>query len=243
MPSPGAPLLRGERHFHWRGGDMSRVEALSDAVFAFALTLLVVSLAVPSTFDELLQAVKGFPAFAACFALLIWIWYHHFLFHRRFGLETGGIVWLNAALLFTVLFYVYPLKFMAAFLSKLVTGDMAGVSAALDRDQGPALMVFYAGGFTAIFLMLAVLNGLAYKRRESLKLDAAERLITRQEIRMHLLSAGVGVLALAITALGPGAVAWAGLSFALLGPLHAVHGAISGRAIERAAVVAGPQTR
>jgi hypothetical protein len=31
------PVLRGERHFEWRGGDVSRVEALSDAVFAFAL--------------------------------------------------------------------------------------------------------------------------------------------------------------------------------------------------------------
>lgn len=229
------PVLRGERYFEWRGGDVSRVEALSDAVFAFALTLLVVSLAVPSTFDELLVAVQGFPAFAACFALLIWIWHHHFLFHRRFGLETGGIVWLNAALLFTVLFYVYPLKFMAGFLSSLFTGDVEAVQSALRRDQAQALMVYYAGGFTAIFLMLAVLNGLAYRRRDALGLDAVERMIARQEIRMHLLSASVGLLALAITALGPRAVAWAGISFGLLGPLHALHGAISGRAIERAA--------
>ena len=28
--------LRGERHFRWRGGEVSRVEGLSDAVFALS---------------------------------------------------------------------------------------------------------------------------------------------------------------------------------------------------------------
>ena len=34
-------VLRGERDFHWRGGDVSRLEGLSDGVFALALALLV----------------------------------------------------------------------------------------------------------------------------------------------------------------------------------------------------------
>ena len=38
--------------FRLRGlGEVSRVEALSDGVIAFAITLLVVSLEVPRTFD------------------------------------------------------------------------------------------------------------------------------------------------------------------------------------------------
>jgi uncharacterized membrane protein len=228
-------MLRGERYFEWRGGEVSRIETLSDAVFAFALTLLVVSLEVPGTFDELLIAVQGFPAFAACFALLIWIWYHHFLFHRRYGLETPGIVWVNAALLFTVLFYVYPLKFMAGLLQGSFFGDATTARAALEPEQAPALMLFYAGGFTAIFVMLAVLNVIAYRRRDLLGLNPTECLVARQEVRMHLISAGVGIFALVLTALGPRAVPWAGLSFFLLGPLHGIHGAITGREIERSA--------
>ena len=40
----------GEGNFRWRGKEISRIEGLSDAVFGFAITLLVVSLEVPKKF-------------------------------------------------------------------------------------------------------------------------------------------------------------------------------------------------
>ena len=46
------PPRRGARqHFRWRGNEVSRVEGFTDAVFAFAVTLLVVALEVPQTFE------------------------------------------------------------------------------------------------------------------------------------------------------------------------------------------------
>lgn len=63
-----------DRGFRWRGGEISRLEGLSDAVFAFAVTLLVVSLEVPETFNELLRVLRGFFAFAVCFSILFWVW-------------------------------------------------------------------------------------------------------------------------------------------------------------------------
>ena len=55
-----------------RGNEVSRIEGFSDAVLGFTVTLLVV-----------------FPAFAATFALICWIWYEHHLFFRRYDLEDG----------------------------------------------------------------------------------------------------------------------------------------------------------
>src|SRR5689334_20313949 len=98
--------------FRIRSREVSRLEGLSDAVFGFAITLLVVSLEVPNTFDELMTLMRGFVAFAASFAVLIMIWYEHYTFFRRYGLEDLWIIVLNSALLFVVVLYIYPLKFM-----------------------------------------------------------------------------------------------------------------------------------
>ena len=76
-------MLPARRH------DISRLEAFSDAVFAFALTLVVVSLDVPKSYDELMALMAGFVPFAASFALLTWIWYEHNVFFRRYGLQAA----------------------------------------------------------------------------------------------------------------------------------------------------------
>ena len=80
----------------WPKREVLRLEGFSDAVFAFALTLLVVSLETPRTFDDLLATLKGAPAFAVCFALFWIIWKEHHRFFQRYGLDDTRIIVLNA---------------------------------------------------------------------------------------------------------------------------------------------------
>ena len=88
-----------------RHHEVSRLEGFSDAVFGFALTLLVVSLEVPQDMDALEHQMWGFVGFAAMFAMVCWIWYEHNKFFRRYGLQDAWTVFLNAVLLFVVLLW------------------------------------------------------------------------------------------------------------------------------------------
>ena len=233
-------LIPGERDFRWRGGDVSRIEALSDAVFALAMTLLVVTLEVPRTYDEMIAAFRLLPVFAVCFAILIMCWYFHFLFHRRYGLEDPVTVAINATLLFVILFYVYPLKFLFTVLYEewfggaTAIGPAGGTSQpAILVSQMPALMMLYSGGFAGIFLLFALLEIHAFRRRDELQLDERERLINRLTLRSHLISVGFGVTSMLMAAASPRLVPWAGLIYCLIGPAQGLHGHFSGRAVER----------
>src|SRR5579862_9893326 len=112
-----------EDGFRLRSHEISRIEGLSDAVFAFAVTLLIISLEVPRTFAELYDAMHGFLPFAISFAMLMQIWHSQYQWFRRYALEDTVSVILNCTLLFLVLFYVYPLKFL---FTMLVNGIMGG---------------------------------------------------------------------------------------------------------------------
>src|ERR1700710_2418304 len=81
--------------FKLRGHEVRRIEAFSDAVFAFAVTLLIVSLEVPKSFEELMITMRGFFAFGVSFALLMMIWYEQNVFFRRYGMDDLRTVVLN----------------------------------------------------------------------------------------------------------------------------------------------------
>src|SRR5215471_978624 len=142
-----------EKGFQWRGGEIARIEGLSDAVFAFAVTLLVVSLEVPKTFTELMTVMRGFFAFAICFALLLQVWHEQYRYFRRYNLQDSTSTFLNCVLLFLVLFYVYPLKFLFTLLVngwlgfgtrvKLPGGGWENM---IEMDQLPHLMAIFSGG-------------------------------------------------------------------------------------------------
>src|ERR1700689_5032355 len=142
-------LILPEKYFRWRAGEITRLEAFCDVIFGFAITLLVVSLEVPHTYAELMADMRGFLPFAACFAQLAMIWRTHYRFSRRYGLEDPYTVFLNVVLLFLVLFYVYPLKFVFTLLFSEIMGS--DVNANLGWHEGSVLMGIYAIGFAAVF--------------------------------------------------------------------------------------------
>ena len=217
----------GEKDFRWRGEDVSRIEGFSDAVFAFAVTLLVVSLEVPKTFDELLATMRGFFGFAICFYLLLIVWYEHYKYFRRYGLNDTQTLWLNAALLFIMLMYVYPLKFLFTYLIDLLFGFAQ--SEKIEASQVPLLMVVYGAGFVAVQILFLLMYLRAYSLRDALELDARELSVTREEVQSCLLNISVGLASVAIAVLGGAAtISWAGYVYVLLFPLQTINGRVMG---------------
>lgn len=131
--------------FRYRAKEVSRLEAFSDVIFGFALSLIVISLEVPKTFDALMETMRGILPFSFCFFIFIGLWMQHHEFFRRYALQDKGTIWLNVALLFVILFYVYPMKFMFVLMARELTGARVSMAA----DQARTLFTIYGIGFAA----------------------------------------------------------------------------------------------
>ena len=219
-----------------RRHEITRLEAFSDAVFAFALTLLVVSLEVPRSYEALMALMRGFVPFACCFAILVRIWYEHTTFFRRYALDDALSVALNAALLFVVLFYVYPLKYLFTAIFSLFLPAAHQIEPITDTQVG-RIMVIYGAGYLAISLLFAALYARSLRSRDALALGPLEVFDARTKRTAHLFDGGVAVLSIAWALLAPARLKpIAGFVYFLIGIVQWIHGARSGR--RRAALTA-----
>ncbi len=217
-----------EKHFRWRAGEITRLEAFCDVVFGFAITLLVVSLEVPHSFVELMNVMRGFLPFAACFAQFILIWVTHYRFSRRYGLEDPYTVFLNVVLLFLVLFYVYPLKFLFTHL----LGGIAGLQGLenISLQDASVLMRVYGLGFAAVFALFAMMYLHAYALRHKLQLSPVEALETRAAIQENLALTLFGLTSFAVAFWNPG---FAGTLYMGIGFFFWIHGSIMRKRIRQ----------
>jgi len=146
----GEPQSSG---FEW-GQDLERVVFFSDAVFAIAMTLLAVSLRLPSTTTDrgvaraLRDALPSIYSYALSFAIIGLYWLaHHRMFHYICRLDWV-LLCLNLAMLGLVAFVPFPTS---------VLGDHGTTTAAV---------VFYAATMVLLGGLASTLWGYAsYKDR------------------------------------------------------------------------------
>ena len=205
--------------FRLRGSEMTRLETFIDAGFAFALTMLVISIdRIPTNHDEFILAFKGAPAFIACAALIGIFWRGHWHWSRRFGLEDGLSTLLSWALMITVLVYIYPLKIMFAGIIHYISGGYFPGNFLLETtDEARDLFAIYSAGFTLIALELLLLNLHALSLRTKLVLNPYEQFLTKAEIGGWGILAVIGALSLILAlSLSKDHLGWAGwIYFAL----------------------------
>lgn len=213
--------LKGEPGFEWRGGNPTRVEALTDMVFAFALTLLVVSNSPPSSFSELQDQLWGFPGFAAAFAILLLIWHSHYILFRRYALEDGWTTVLNAGLLFLILFFVYPLKYLATMLSQFLRSLAEGAPRPpFSFEEAEASLLILSAGYAAVFLMFFALYAHALSKANVLQLTERERQLTRFACYQQIVHVTVASLCMVLVLASPPQLSpLSGFVYSFIGPL------------------------
>lgn len=193
----------------------ARLEAISDGIFAFAATLVVVSLDVPDSYSALRDSFADIGSFAISFTALALLWVTHYNFFRRTVVIDGWIITYNFAMLFVMLCYIFPLKFLA----KLIFGG-ATIDNYLEMVE---LFQLYGLGFTLIFLFTALLYRRAARR------EPAKAEYLHYWKRHFLIFTGIGILSILLATFAIGMrYGVPGMIYSLLGPLCYWHGRATG---------------
>jgi uncharacterized membrane protein len=197
-----------------------RLDAFVDAAFAFAVTLLIVGGGdTPERFSDLSAMLLRAPAFAAAFALIamFWLGYRDLgrLWPHRDGLSTA----LSLAIVFVVLLYVFPLRFiMEAALHALSGGWLPGTRLAETLQEQRYLYVAYGAGC----LVLSVLYGTLYRHHRGQGEPTPDQALTATIwIGNWSILAGVSGISMLLAAVAPDDFAsWApGMIYMVIGPL------------------------
>ena len=194
--------------FRHRTHEIVRVEALSDAVFAFSVSLLVAALEVPQTFEELRWIINGAIPFFCTVALVFMFWYQQNVFFRHYGVNDLYTIVLNLVYLAVILFYVYPLKFLFSLLLSSWTGLQLFPKAAekhlavISQHEFPALIIIFSAGYFVIWLLLFLMHKHVLRFSSKLELNRYETAYTKKETRGALWNALTGLVAILFALIG-----------------------------------------
>lgn len=197
-------LLSTRGAFRLRGEAMTRLETFIDAAFAFAVTMLVISVDdVPRSTEEFLEALLSIPAFIASFFQVMMFWLGHRSWSQRFGLEDGPTLLLSLVLVCSILVVVFPLRVLFSSAFGHFSGGVLPYPFLLRLEDLRIILAAYGFGFGVICSLLSLLYQQALSRADWLGLNAKERLATRGEFELWLILAMIGLLGMTLALLAP----------------------------------------
>jgi uncharacterized membrane protein len=186
------PETAGEREF-----DYDRTVALSDGVFAIALTLLILNVANPEggTFaDRFDDVLPDLGAYALSFAVLGMLWMRHHALYRDLLRIDGGLVRLNLLYLGLIAFIPFPTGLLS---------DQGETSFAVVTYAATLALTAFLAGWTRAYV----------KQHGMLKPDS---LSAREPLSRVLLIGAVFAISIPIAFVSPEAAEWSWLLLVVL---------------------------
>lgn len=189
--------------FRLRGIENTRLQTFMDAAFAFAMTMLVISVGeIPEDYQELIISLKEIPAFLCSFFVIMLFWLNHRSWSRRYGLEDSVTIFLSISLIFVLLVYIYPLRLMFSSLFAWISGGWIPSRFELQtRSELIGLFVIYGSG---LFTMSGIIT-LLYVRAKILKKKLFLNVLEVHKTSIEITSLSV----VSITGLLSAILAWA----------------------------------
>lgn len=169
--------------------DKSRLQTLSDGVFAIVMTLLILDVRLPDTFRLTTNAdfwrglrvvLPNIGAYTLSFILISVFWNAHHTLFRRVVIIDGRLLWLNLIYLLLVTFIPYPTSLLAKAPSLAAAVQLYGLS----------LLA------TSLFHPLLLL----YQRPQWPQSDQYDQVGWRRSLRMSLVAPTFYFVALVLTA-------------------------------------------
>jgi uncharacterized membrane protein len=136
--------------------DRSRLEAFSDGVFAVAITLLVLNLAVAGPghgrlVDQLATRWPSFAAYVLSFFVIGVIWVNHHVLVKTIVIVDRLLLFLNLVLLLFVVLIPFATGLVAVYMSAYLAGSPGGGDVRLAVALYSAVCVGMSAGFGSVF--------------------------------------------------------------------------------------------
>lgn len=191
--------------------ESARLDNFVDGAFAFAITLLIISGgSLPKSVVEMMHALRGVPAFAACFAELAWFWHGHVRWRDTVRLTDMPSLLLSLLLVFFSLIFVFPLHLVFASLFNSVSGGVLSPDFSqadeniVNTTRG--LFLFYGLSFACMAGTLAALY--AHGVRAGHPATREESINLRLRVALWTFFATVGLLSALIAMFLPSRNGW-----------------------------------
>lgn len=167
-----------------RGENMTRIETFVDAAFAFAFTMLVISIdEIPRSPPELFERSKDIPAFIFSATVIGSLWLAHSNWSRTFGLQDRVTIYLSLAMVMLMLVFVYPIKLLMQATVLYISLAIFGTGLfdnGMFQNEGWAnnevsdLFIYFGVGLIALSLIIIAFFQNSLRFHEQLCLNHAE---------------------------------------------------------------------
>ena len=191
-----------------------RVAALSDGIFAFASTLMVVDIGTTVDIKNISNQVPLFISFGVAFFVMMLLWKVHYNFFQRTKYVDNWIITANTLLLFTILFYLFPLKTLVNSITQQIS---------MTANDLAQLFVLYGIGFVLVFASYSFLYWRAFKK----DLENPRHVELKFYHKHFLIFVIVGIASVILSVFKVGITfGFPGFTYAFLGPLCYYNGLV-----------------